>query len=518
MGLTVTTVLIALVVWRLLYEYRRDRGLPPGPRRLPLIGNLHQAPQVLPWRTFDAWCKRYGPIVSAQFGGQTTIFISDAAIAKDLLDKRSNIYSDRPWMVMARDNVTKGMHLLIRPYDERYKLHQRMEAPVLAPRASSTYLPIQDLESKQLLRGLLSSNNFTNAFERYSSSVLFALAYGFRLETGTEPEIDWAREVQDNFVIAARVGTWIVDAIPILNHLPPCLAPWKRFAEKLFKVESEAHIKSMNRALASDSWNWTKEFSKSKQSKEMNTLEFAYDLGILVNAGFETTTTAMNIFVLATQAYPAFVASAQEELDRVVGHDRLPGWQDKNHLPYIQAVVEETLRWRPLAPQGVPHATTREDTYNGYRIPKGATIIPLFWSMCQDENHFDRPLEFRPERWLTASDDPNRFSSYFGYGRRICTGRHIARNSLFMLIARMLWGFNISRPRGPGGKPVPVDDLAFGSGFVSGPDPFEVVFEPRSEHAREVMEREWELTEKDLGVLMDGVKEHQKSLGLEIRA
>ncbi|KAF7618625.1 putative daf-9 isoform A [Aspergillus flavus] len=173
---------------------------------------------------------------------------------------------------------------------------------------------------------------------------------------------------------------------------------------------------------------------------------------------------------------------------------------------YIRAVVEEGLRWRSIVPGGVPHAARKDDTYMSYHIPKGATIVPLHWSMSLDEQHFDNPLEFRPERWLAEPDD-DQFTNFFGYGRRICPGRHIARNSLFILVARILWGFEVRPPTGPDYQPKTVEDMDFGSAFVSVPAPFEAIFQPRSENARRVIESEWESTEKDINTLMDSIKE-----------
>lgn len=515
-------VVAGLILLRIIKEYIYSRSLPPGPTRLPLIGNLHQAPSDTPWVTFKKWAEKYGPIMSVQFGKDTMIIISDPAIARELLEKRGSAYADRPRMVMAGECLTKGMHMLLRPYNERYKLHQRLDAPVLAPRASQTYHPIQDLESKQLVYDFLSSNNFKKIYERYAASLMYSLAYGFRLDTGDEEIMKTAHTVQGNFAYAGRVGTWIVDAIPALNVLPPFLAPWKRTAEKFFQIEKKMHLDNMATARASPHWNWTKELSASPESETMSDLELAYNIGIVSDAGLDTTALQMAMFTLACLAYPSFISKAQAELDSVVGPDRLPTFEDRANLPYINAVVEESLRWRSIQPGGVPHAALQEDTYNGYRIPKGALVVPLIWKMALDETSFENPLEFRPERWLntekTSADANSRLENFFGYGRRICTGRHIARNSLFLLMARLLWGFNIKHAIDQDGKRKEVDDMAFTSGFVSAPVPFEAVFEVRSERAREVIEREWEGAEKDVGVLLDRVKEAQKAVGLNVRA
>ena len=130
---------VSLVVLRIFYEFHvRDRNIPPGPPRLPLIGNLHQAPKPdeLPWLVYAKWAEQYGPIYSVQFGGNTFIMLADENMVHELLDKRGNRYSDRPRLVQAAENLHKGRHILFRSYDDDFKRHQRMEAPVLSPRAS----------------------------------------------------------------------------------------------------------------------------------------------------------------------------------------------------------------------------------------------------------------------------------------------------------------------------------------------------------------------------------------------
>ena len=141
MYLLIVVTVLSLVILRVLYEYLiRDRNIPPGPPRLPLIGNLHQAPPegALPWLTYAKWAEQYGPIFSVQFGGSTFIMLSDETMVHELLDKRGNKYSDRPRLVQAGENLTKGRHILLRSYDEDFRRHQKMEAPVLSPRASQT--------------------------------------------------------------------------------------------------------------------------------------------------------------------------------------------------------------------------------------------------------------------------------------------------------------------------------------------------------------------------------------------
>ena len=89
--------------------------------------------------------------------------------------------------------------------------------------------------------------------------------------------------------------------------------------------------------------------------------------GALYSAGEETTGSILTVFMLAMTLFPEVQKRAQEEIDRVVGTDRLPDYDDRSSLTYVEAVYRETLRWRPTAPQGIAHATVDEDVYKGIR-------------------------------------------------------------------------------------------------------------------------------------------------------
>jgi cytochrome P450 len=508
------TASVAIVIITLVYEYIRERKLPPGPRRLPIIGNLHQAPRYNPWQTFDAWMKQYGPVISVRFGGSTVIVIGDPNIAHDLLDKRANIYSDRPRMVMAGELLTKGMHMLLRRFDGRYLLHQRLQAPLLSPRASSTYIPLQDMESKFTLVRFLDSNDYRGQYERFAASLIYGLAYGYRIVTGREQSLKDAHRVQENFALLAQVGMWVADLVPALNCLPAPFTPWKKTAAELYQLEEKLHLGNLKAGMESPAWTWSKAMKASRESKDMGEVEIAYSLGILADAGLDTTVMVLEIFTLAAVLYPDVVEAAHKELDDTIGQDRLPTLGDKEKLPYICAIIEETFRWRHITPGGIPHATTKEDWYMGYRIPKGATVVPNFWSMRTDVCRYENPNMFRPERWI---DQPGGVNN-FGYGRRVCTGRHIADNSLFLLISRLLWAYDIRAGLDANGEVAKIDDTILTSGFVWRPKPFPVVFTPRSTHHQAFILEEWDESEKDLTSILTSIREEQIRVGINVRA
>lgn len=166
---------------------------------------------------------------------------------------------------------------------------------------------------------------------------------------------------------------------------------------------------------------------EQQQKTGMDDLDMAYACGTPFGAGVETSSGSILSFLLACAQFgPEFIPKAQKELDSVIGNDRLPTYDDYEDLPYIRAVVNETLRWRPVAVLGgTPHASTEDFEYKGMLIPKGSTIIGNLWSIHLNEKDFPDPDHFLPERFMEKRDYPGQWGhSAFGWGRRICPGEH----------------------------------------------------------------------------------------------
>ncbi|KAI1172680.1 cytochrome P450 [Nemania sp. FL0916] len=199
----------------------------------------------------------------------------------------------------------------------------------------------------------------------------------------------------------------------------------------------------------------------------------------LYAAGADTTVSAIACFFLAITLYPETQKRARKEIDEVVGSDRLPATTDRERLPYIDAIVKETLRWHPIAPMGIPHQNTEDDVYEGYLIPKGSMLFANIWHFTHDPERYHDPFEFKPERFLPgAADkpepDPKQFA--FGFGRRACPGNHLADNTLFLMIAQSLAVFDIEAGENINRDP----EIMFQSGVVSHPAPFASNIKPRS--------------------------------------
>lgn len=227
-----------------------------------------------------------------------------------------------------------------------------------------------------------------------------------------------------------------------------------------------------------------------------------YTVGALLEAGSDTSANTLVGFMQAMVLFPSVQHQAQEELDRVCGHDRLPTLDDIDHLPYIRACAKEALRWMPTAILGVPHRVTQDNEYMGYHIPAGASVICNVWAIHTDEKRYPRAREFDPSRFLgdqktsfesaTSADVRERDHFAFGAGRRICPGMHVADRALLFAVARLLWAFDIGKALDREGKQVVPDPEKLTAGFVVQPEPFPARITPRSGRHAEVLRRDWE--------------------------
>lgn len=214
--------------------------------------------------------------------------------------------------------------------------------------------------------------------------------------------------------------------------------------------------------------------------------------------GSDTTVSLISAFILCMVLYPSKQLAAQEELDRVLGQGRLPDIADRETLPYVTAVMLEVMRLFPVLPLSLPHRAMEEDEFKGMRIPKGSTILPNLWSILRDEKYYGIAEEFRPERFLqngrldlTATLDPRLL--VFGFGRRVCPGRHFAETSAWLSISTVLSCFTIRPAKDEKGNDI-LPTGALRSGAVTCPLPFLCEITPRSAE-----------TERMLNIVVDNI-------------
>lgn len=376
--------------------------------------------------------------------------------------------------------------------------------------AAKSYVPYQMLENKQMLYQFLTEpDDFLYHIRRYSNALTTTMVFGWRTPTY---EDDKMKQLFDGFAEFAEVNQTgaaaLIDFFPFLRYLPDFLLPARQRARDLHKREKELYVGHWLKAKESIQDGtippcFCVGMAEAQKKEHFSDDQAAYISGTLLEAGSDTTSSTLYAFVQAMLLYPEVQKKAQEEIDRVIGPNRMPTMEDEFDLQYTRAIMKETLRWMPTTIMGaVPHAVTQDDQYMGYLIPKGAGVVNNVWGIHHDEKRHPSPRIFNPERYTNDlqtlgeaaanADGTKRDQFTFGAGRRICPGIHVAERSLFLGMSRILWAFNIEPATDADGKQIIPDQEKLTQGFVCMPVEFPAKITPRSAEKAEAVKREWE--------------------------
>jgi cytochrome P450 len=386
---------------------------------------------------------------------------------------------------------------------------------ILNVSAAKSYVPYQVLENKQMLYEMLTEpEGFLFHIRRYSNALTTTMIFGWRTPTY---EDDKLKQLFDGFSKFAELNQTgmaaLVDFFPLLRKLPDFLLPAAKKAKELHKREKGLYLGHWLKA-KEESRNGTikpcfcEELVTAQKAEGFSDDQAAYIAGTLLEAGSDTTSSTLYAFVQAMLLYPDVQKKAQEDIDRVVGTNRLPTMDDDSECQYVRACMKETLRWMPTTILGaVPHAVTQDDYYEGMLIPKNAGVMNNVWGIHMDPARHPEPRKFDPERYLhdrqsfadaAANPDASKRDQFtFGAGRRICQGMHVAERSLFLGMSRILWAFNIEPALDGQGKPIIPDQEKLTQGFVCMPEEFPAKIIPRSKERADIVMAEWNAAEKE---------------------
>lgn len=349
--------------------------------------------------------------------------------------------------------------------------------------ACKPYRPIQEQEARQAAKEILASpQDWDSLLRKFSTAVVLRIGFGLGVARKDDPYVKMAIDAEEATGKGGVPGASVVDFFPVLKYLPSWLLKLevlehaktsKAYIQKLHDAPwdaTEPEIRSGEARLPSFMRTHLERYIENEKRQKPNEATIA-DIkgaaGAISIAGGNTTWSTLMVCILNLLLHPEIQKKAKEQIDSVVGRDRLPSFDDREELPYIEYLIQETTRWCPLSPLGVPHATLEDDIYKGMFIPKRSVVFANAYAMTHDERRYSDPDTFNPDRYipkeLGGKGEPFP-EGPFGFGRRICPGQWLATAGVYIMITTLLATVDIRCPADPDGKEIP-PSVAFTNGL-----------------------------------------------------
>ncbi|KAF5385579.1 hypothetical protein D9757_006779 [Collybiopsis confluens] len=487
--LSILAVAGALILGLLFLRRRKTSKLPYPPG--PMVTDM---PALDSWVHYQNWGKQYGPLIYVR--NRNILIINELQVAIDLLETRARIYSDRESTPILRMSKMENLNWTFQRYGDKWRRNRRTFQQTYRQATIDRFHPTQYKEAQLFLRKLLTApSDFLEHTMALSQRNIYTAVYG--LDVGADHRI--ARTAAK---AVEHIGAMILPgAFPLLAQFPwlqflPSWFPGCGFKHLAKQLREGIHeMCSMPFDLAVDNLKSGKGSSLiadlaiplGHKEEELHALKTMGLISAL--AGADTTGASISSFILTMILHPEVQAKGQAEIDQVVGTDRLPTFEDRKSLPFVESIYHEVMRLYPPLPLGVSHASIEDDVYRDYFIPKGCLVVPNIWAMNRDPERYSDPHDFRPERFLELPKGPftsiNDISA-FGFGRRVCPGRYMADNSVWLAIASVLATLNLRRATDEAGNEIGISG-EFTNVFFSHPKPYKCSIVPRSPSAKELI-------------------------------
>ncbi|CAI5769146.1 cytochrome P450 2K6-like [Podarcis lilfordi] len=463
---------------------KSSQNLPPGPRPLPLIGNLHIMDLKTPYRTMLKLSKQYGPVFSIQMGPQKTVVLTGYETVKEALVNQADAFADRPIVPMFQE-FGQGFGLTL-SNGENWKVMRRFALSTLRDYGMGKKT-IEDriLEECSVLIKKFESYEgspfeTTTIMNAAVANIIVAILLDKRFDYEDSTYIRLLKLVDENTRLVGSSSVLLYNMFPALGFLLGARKTIIQNRDEFFAFINATFIKHLRDLDENDQRSFIDSFLIRQQEEEEKNKTNAYFhnenlktvVADLFGAGTETTSTTLRWGLLLMMKYPEIQIKVQEEIAKVVGSSQ-PRIEHRTKMPYTDAVVHEIQRFADIVPTNLPHATTTDVTLNGYFIPKGTHIIPLLSSVLHDESQWEKPHKFYPEHFLNSDGKFIKRDAFmpFSAGRRACVGETLAKMELFLFFTSLLQRFTFQPPPGTSQEDL---DLTPAVGLTTPPMPYQL--------------------------------------------
>ncbi|XP_069832020.1 cytochrome P450 2C14-like [Dendropsophus ebraccatus] len=478
------TVLLSIIVILFFInafkKHENDKNFPPGPKPLPIIGNILTINMAKPYETFMELAKTYGPVFSVQIGMTKTVVLCGYEAVKDALINHADAFSDRPIQPLTVKFL--GNNGVVFSNGENWKVMRRFTLSTLRDYGMGKRTIEEKIieEAECLVQRFRSYNGkpFDNltSINAAVANIIVSILHSHRFDY-EDPTIQRLLAlINENITLTGKPWIRLYNSFPTLMDWLP--GPHRTIFENIREFQSfirATFTKQKKELDINDQRNLVDAFLAKQQEGKPESTEFYHNdnltvlVGNLFAAGMETTSTTLRWGLLLMMKYPEIQQNVHDEIERVIGSAQ-PQMEHRKQMPYTDAVIHEIQRVGDIVPNNAPHATSEDVTFRGYFIPKGTVVFPLLHSILREKTYFEKPYEFYPEHFLDSKGNFKKNEAFipFSIGKRSCAGETLAKMELFLFFTTLLQNFTF--------KPVPRAnlDLTPGVGSTNSPKPFEI--------------------------------------------
>ncbi|KAM3396827.1 flavonoid 3'-monooxygenase [Capsicum galapagoense] len=464
---------ILALLWFLSFFINKSKNgqppLPPGPKALPFLGNLHSLdPELHTW--FASLSQTYGPICRLWLGKKVGVIITSPALAREVLKDQDTIFANRDVPAACRESSYGGKDIVWTPYGPKWRMLRKVCVREML--SGSTLDSVYALRKRELRQSI-------NYFYNQAGLPVNVGEQMFLTALNVITSMLWGGTVkgEERISLVAEFRHVVTDmtellCTPNISDFYPGLARFdlqgvtkkmnvlaKRFDKIFDSMIDQRQKMNRNAGTGTNVGQESKDFlqvllklnDKADSKMPLTMTELKALLMDMVVGGTDTTSNAVEFAMAEIMNKPVVLRKLQQELDTVVGKDNIVEESHIQQLPYLYAVMKEVLRIHPILPLLVPHCPSETCTVGGYTVPKGSRVFVNVWAIQRDPSIWKNPTEFHPERfldnkWDYSGNDFNYFP--FGSGRRICAGIVMAERMFMYSLASLIHSFDWTLPKG----------------------------------------------------------------------
>uniref|UniRef100_A0A3Q2DC04 Cytochrome P450 2K4-like n=2 Tax=Cyprinodon variegatus TaxID=28743 RepID=A0A3Q2DC04_CYPVA len=458
----VVFLLIGYHCFLFMFNQNENRRGPPGPKPFPIVGNLLQLGVRRRDQAFMKLSKKYGPVFTVYMGSRKMVVLTGYKTIKEAFVGYADEFGEREAPRMTKE--VNQQHGIAWANGDSWKEMRRFALTKLKDFGMGKKVCEEKIvEECQLLMQEFKkfkgeAFDMTQHISYAVCNIICSMVYGKRFEYD---DVDFKTIVNRTNRLIQMIGSPAIQLSNIFPIFGKLIFSARRKLGNIFLANKQHHLMLLNHLRQTLSPKVCRGvvdafLIRQQQHQESGITDSHYHndnlLVTVMNlfaAGTETTATTLRWALLFMAKYPKIQDQVQEELRNVIG-SRQVQVEDKQKLPFTEAVIYETQRLANIAPLAIPHRTSSDVTFQGYFIEKGTPVIPVLTSVLQDESEWEKPNVFHPGHFLNKDGKFVKRDAFmpFSAGRRMCPGEGLARMELFIFFATLLQHFRFAPPPG----------------------------------------------------------------------